>query len=306
MEPETNEIFRQMEAKQNEYAMRLLNESGHGELQNILSKWSYSFDKAGESAFSSGHHLTEEEKEIFGKEWYWWSSPEYNWDKIAMSNYSHLHRCLWTGIGSDKRLQKVDPLSESEYQKLSEQNFEPIKELLRDETFEAHGELVKFLSYELWLSSRYISNSRGLPDTVSPAVTEFENKKMLLQELFVEATKTAAANDSRVELKTIFEGFSNVESLPQAQELVLIPELSDQQRLAVTVEYCNVFGFIETINFLAEQSRNLEHTPELRAQIKKMYHELEGDKENKEKKHKHRIGGSIKCREIWIIGDNWI
>lgn len=225
-----------------------------------LRGWSYAFDEAERLSWLKPN-----------------SAEEDYWDKKTLQFYDTLDDLLWYGLGGEK-LKQEEALSNDELSLMEEGGYGLFRKWVNNENFEGHENLIEFLNYDLWFSWRSMVLSTGVAKQLrSHYVRDFERRKELLFPLFEDTVRLASRTENKQELRTVFEGLDNVGAEDEADALVLMEGLTDEERLRVTVEYINTFGFIRAVDLVARKIKE-ESTPEvLKEQLKRLYGEIQGE-----------------------------
>ncbi|OGM20660.1 hypothetical protein A2771_02375 [Candidatus Woesebacteria bacterium RIFCSPHIGHO2_01_FULL_38_26b] len=231
------------------------------QVAHLLKGWKYAFGEFG--------HLR-------------WTNPDSEeedfWDKKSMDYYKVLDSLLWLGIGT-RKLESVENLSKEESSLLDEGGLKLIHTWITSKDFESKKELLDFLKYDLWLSWRWMVLSKSsISGEENPEfVRGFERKKQLLLPIFIDVVKNATQNGKIDEIKSVFEGLDNIGDETEAEKILFLEGLSDEQRLTIAVEFINQFGYIKTIDLIAGYHNDENQTEVFREQLKNLYGALQGN-----------------------------
>jgi SAM-dependent methyltransferase len=191
-----------------------------------------------------------------------------------MDDYKYMGDLLWYGV-KDKELKSDQELAEEQRLKLESGGLSLFRELANDEEFEAHDELVAFISFDIWHTWVLTQEiSEGSPAHQAQVNALQKKKELLLPILSDVATRSASKNElARVE--TIMEVLGNIGDEKAAETILFDEAMDDESMLTTAVAHINTFGFIDTIDKMA--ARIKDEGEEKSGKLSKLYAKLQGE-----------------------------
>lgn len=164
------------------------------------------------------------------------------------------------------------------YRLLGQIDIDRLSNHLDDETFKSREALVDFLEYNLWLHWRDVVLSRNHKNEVDVEdLLKFERKKLETIPLLEKAVRQSSKSDNLNEIRSILEALDNIGEDFEAERMLFMADINENQRLKIAVQHINTFGFINTIDKISARAKDERTGSQERERLQELYRKLQGD-----------------------------
>jgi hypothetical protein len=156
------------------------------------------------------------------------------------------------------------------------QHLENIRAMSYELSTESKGLLAEYISQRIVNAQEIFEQTKprqGLPPRPVHQEAQLALEETIdgVQPMLLELMSTLSSENSATpNIRRVFEYLQAAEQQELANNLLLVENITDEQRLSLAVQYINVYGFIPTINLIAPIAND-------RDDLKCLYSRLQGD-----------------------------